>query len=76
MSRGKHLSLDEARKAGQIDQFCKEHPSTGDWNRFNCLFQAMANGGPPAPRRKAKASQTSSRATSACCTETRTRRGT
>ena len=26
MSRGKYLSLEEARKTGQIDRFCKEHP--------------------------------------------------
>ena len=38
MSRGKHLSLEEARKAGQIDQFCKEHPSEGDGGRFAKLL--------------------------------------
>ncbi len=27
MSRGKYLSLEEARRLGQIDQFCKGHPS-------------------------------------------------
>ena len=27
MSRGKHLSLEEARKADQLKQFSKEHPS-------------------------------------------------
>ena len=27
MSRGKYLSLEEARKADQLKQFCKEHPS-------------------------------------------------
>ena len=26
MSRGKYLSLEEARKAGQLGQFAKEHP--------------------------------------------------
>ena len=25
MARGKYLSLEEARKTGRIDQFCKEH---------------------------------------------------
>ena len=34
MSRGKYLSLEEARKASQIDQFGKEHPSEGDGDRF------------------------------------------
>ncbi len=61
MARGKYLSLEEARRMGRLDQFCKEHPSTGDWERFNRLFDAMAHGEPPSPRRKAKASRTSSR---------------
>ena len=26
MSRGKYLSLEEARKLGKLDQFAKEHP--------------------------------------------------
>ena len=26
MSRGRYPSLEEARKAGQLDQFAKEHP--------------------------------------------------
>lgn len=34
MSRGKHLSLKEARKAGKLDQFANEHPSTGDLGQF------------------------------------------
>ena len=76
MARGKYLSLEEARRMGLLDRFCKEHPSTGDWNRFNRLFEAMANGKPPSPRRKVKASQTSSRGDGAYCTETQTRRGT
>lgn len=29
MARGRYLSLEEARKVGQIDQFAKEHPSEG-----------------------------------------------
>jgi hypothetical protein len=27
MARGKYLSLEEARKAGKLDQFAKEHPT-------------------------------------------------
>ncbi len=65
MSRGKYISLEEARKAGQIEQFCKEHPSTGDWDRFTRLFEAMAHGEPPT-RRKPKAAKTSSRDDGAC----------
>ncbi len=30
MSRGKYLSLEEARNAGKLDQFAKEHPSEAD----------------------------------------------
>ena len=42
MSRGKHLSLEEARKEGKLKQFAKEHPTTGDKKLFDHLFQAMA----------------------------------
>ena len=66
MGRRKYLSLEEARRSGLIDQFCKEHPSTGDWDKFNHLFNAMARGEPPSPRRKAKAARTSPRDDDAC----------
>ena len=42
MSRGKHLSLKEARKANQLKQFCKEHPSEGDEQLFDRLLEKMA----------------------------------
>ena len=42
MSRGKYLSLEEARKTGRLDRFCKEHPSEGDKELFDRLFEAMA----------------------------------
>ena len=60
MSRGKYLSLEEARKTDQLDRFCKEHPSVGDEDKWDRLFLAMAHGEPPT-RRKAKVSQTSPR---------------
>ena len=41
MARGKYLSLEEARKKGQLDRFCKEHPSEGDWGVFDRTFDAM-----------------------------------
>lgn len=44
MSRGKHLSLEEARKENEIDQFAKEHPSEGNQRRFDRLLKAMAEG--------------------------------
>ncbi len=47
MARGKYLSLEEARKAGQIDRFCKEHRSDGDMKLWDRLFEAMAKGKPP-----------------------------
>ena len=46
MSRGKYLSLEEARKTGKIKQFCKEHPSTGDRDVFDALLDAMTKGKP------------------------------
>lgn len=42
MSRGKYLSLGEARKAKQLKQFGKEHPSSGDEKSFDKLLDAMA----------------------------------
>ncbi len=69
MSRGKYLSLEEARQDDQLDRFAKEHPSTGNQKVFDKLFDAMA-------KKPAKAGRTSSKASSACCTDTRTRRGT
>ena len=54
MSRGKYLSLEEARNAGELDQFAKEHPSKADGPMFRRLLTAMAkgslsNGGTSAP---------------------------
>ena len=42
MSRGKYLSLEEARKSGKLDRFAKEHPSEGDRQRFNRLLDEMS----------------------------------
>jgi hypothetical protein len=42
MSRGKHLSLEEARKQNKLERFAKEHPSEGDKKLFDRLFKAMA----------------------------------
>lgn len=47
MSRGKHLSLEEARKKGLLDQFAKEHPNEVDAERFKRLLDAMASGKTP-----------------------------
>ena len=42
MARGKYLSLKEARDSDQLDQFAKEHPSTGDRDVFDALLEAIA----------------------------------
>jgi hypothetical protein len=44
MSRGKYLSLEEARKNGDLDSFAKEHPSEADRERFKRLLDAMSQG--------------------------------
>jgi hypothetical protein len=42
MSRGKYLSLEEARKSGKLARFAKEHPSKGDSDRFTRLLTEMS----------------------------------
>ena len=44
MSRGKYLSLEEARKSGDLDRFAKEHPMDADRDRFERLLDAMSQG--------------------------------
>ncbi len=48
MSRGKHLSLSEARKKGKLDRFAKAHPAVGDRERFDALPSAMTGKKPVA----------------------------
>ena len=54
MSRGKYLSLSEARKSGQMDRFAKEHPAIGDREAFEKVLKAMASGKKPKATGKAK----------------------
>ena len=72
MSRGKYLSLEEARKGetkgATIKRFCKEHPSKAD-KRFWPLLKAAAKGLP-------EGDQTSTQGTSGGYSGIRTRRGT
>lgn len=68
MGHGKYLSLEEARKLGKLDQFAKEHPARAD-ERFWPLLEAASKG-------LSEAGQTSGPEPSACCTDTRTPRGT
>ncbi len=51
MSRGKYLSLEEARRKGKdiktnIGRFCKEHPSKGNEGTFDEILNAMAKNEP------------------------------
>ena len=59
MSRGKYLSLEEARNSKKLERFCKEHPSKGDASRFEDLLLAMT-------RKRPEADQTSDPDASAC----------
>ena len=54
MARGKHLTLEEARRLGQLDRFAREHPATGDADAFERLAKAMAKGKPPRETEKPK----------------------
>lgn len=69
MSRGKYLSLEEARETGQLERFCKEHPSEAERDRFLALLEAMSKGA-------LKGEETSQRDHAEGSTETRTRQGT
>jgi hypothetical protein len=71
MSRGKHLSLEEARKKkGGLDRFAKEHPSVGDESQFDAIMRVLASRTPPAK------DQTSGEARGEGCAETQTPKGT
>jgi hypothetical protein len=50
MATGKYLSLAEARKTGQLDRFCDEHPSEADRERFEQLLDAVCRDAPPKSR--------------------------
>ena len=49
MSRGKYLSLPEARKKKQLDRFAKEHPSEGDADQLETLIGRMSHADPKKP---------------------------
>lgn len=46
MSRGKYLSLEEARNSDKLAQFAKEHPSEGDADMFDRALIAIARENP------------------------------
>lgn len=69
MSRGKFLSLEEARQSGEFKRFCDEHPSQADRKRFLKLLTVMSQGA-------LEAEETSPPAHAEGSSGTRTRRGT
>ena len=69
MSRGKYLSLEEARESGDFKQFCAEHPLEADRKRFLKLLSAMSQG-------VLEGEETSETDRDGDSTGTRTRRGT
>jgi hypothetical protein len=42
MSRGKYLSLPEARKKKQLKRFAEEHPSEGDSSELDRMIGEMS----------------------------------
>lgn len=42
MSRGRYLSLEEARNEDDLLRFAKEHPTDGDEDAFDELLERMA----------------------------------
>ena len=69
MSRGKYLSLEEARQSGDFKRFCKEHPSEAERARFLKLLTVMSQGA-------LEEEETSPQERGEDSTGTRTRRGT
>lgn len=70
MSRGKHLSFEEARRDKNLARFAKEHPAEGDADRFARLLKAMSEG------KTKEEGETSTRGSSANSSDTRSRRDT
>lgn len=69
MSRGKYLSLEEARESGDFKRFCDQHPSEADRERFLKLLRVMSQGA-------LVGEETSPRESAGDSTGTRTPRGT
>lgn len=47
MSTGKYISLEEARKTGQLERFAKEHQSKAKKDNFDVLLDAMTKAKKP-----------------------------
>lgn len=50
MSRGKYLSLPEARDKKHFERFAKEHPSEGDAKQFDKLVKGLTKSPEPTGR--------------------------
>ena len=46
MARGRYLSLEESQKSGNLAQFVREHPSTGDGDMFDDALRRISQGKP------------------------------
>ncbi len=51
MSKGKYYSLEEALKKNDLKGFAKAHPSKGDKQQFDDLFNRMAKNLPVTGRK-------------------------
>ena len=58
MSVGKYLSLEEARQKKILGRFIKEHPSSGNKEAFDQLFEAMVRPKKKAVKKRPKVSKT------------------
>jgi len=47
MSTGKYISLEKARKTGQLERFAKEHPSKVKKKDFDALLDNMCKAKKP-----------------------------
>ena len=65
MSRGKYLSLEEARQSGQLDQFAKEHPLENKDGKFEKVIGHIVKG-------SQKDRQASAQDSSGDCSDTQT----
>lgn len=68
MSKDKRLTLEEARRTGQLERFWKENPSKANRDTFERLLDAMSQG-------VLEAEETSQPGRASGSSGTRTRRG-
>lgn len=54
MSKGKYYSLEEARKADDLEGFAKAHPSKGDKAKFDSMLGRMLKTPPQSKKGRGK----------------------